>query len=177
MSCAQEPDDHDKGAAGSSSGPTAGEATDTDGADPTGDSPSNPSTPATTDGDSSSAAGGSSGDAPGIPGCDGAVVNGGYHDCYVDGVFDTATCGWTGTSESVGAPMCITAALVVDGSVCALTGCVDRCDCFAPPGTGTATVECMEGVLAGQTACVLYCGGGEVCPDGMLCSYQTCVWP
>jgi hypothetical protein len=36
----------------------------------------------------------------------------------------------------------------------------------------------MEGVVAeADTACVLYCGGGEICPDGMECSYNICVWP
>lgn len=179
VSCAPEASDPD--GASTIAGPdatTTGDSTAPEAPDPTGESPSNPSAPATTDGDATSSSGDdtSSGEAPGIPGCD-AVAKGGYNDCYVDGEFDTVACGWMGTSESVGFPTCITAALVDDGSVCAIKGCVDRCDCFATPPTGTATVECMEGVVAEDKACVLYCGGGEVCPDGMLCSYQICVWP
>jgi hypothetical protein len=72
---------------------------------------------------------------------------------------------------------CLEAFAVEGGRVCSLIGCVDRCDCYAPPATGTATVECMENVVADGTACILHCGNGEQCPDGMECSVQTCVWP
>jgi hypothetical protein len=112
-------------------------------------------------------------DTSGVPGCSSGVA-GTYASC-ADA--DAAVCGWMGTGESTGYPSCLQAALVEGGSVCSIIGCVDRCDCFAPPATGTATVECIEGVVADDTACVLYCGGGEVCPDGMQCSVQTCVWP
>src|SRR5690606_6424916 len=54
------------------------------------------------------------------------------------------------------------------GNVCSVNSCVDACDCFAPPATGDAVVTCAP-VLADGNACVLYCAGGQTCPDGMGC--------
>jgi hypothetical protein len=120
----------------------------------------------------SSPATGTSG--PPAPSCD-PVVPGEYNACL--GPQNTAACNWIFDPEATGSLTCITALAVENGSVCTITDCVDRCDCFAHPGTGTATVECMDGVIEGNTACVLFCGGGEVCPDGMECSYNICVAP
>lgn len=97
--------------------------------------------------------------------CD-PVVPGEYLYCPEG---NSAVCGPVGT--------CMEAFAVEGGRVCVVTGCTDRCDCFAPPDSGTATVECLEGVIANDTACVLRCGNGESCPDGMVCSVQACVWP
>jgi hypothetical protein len=93
------------------------------------------------------------------------TVPGGYPGC---GANDPAACG--------PAP-CLQALEVVGGTVCTIIGCMDRCDCPPPPSSGTATVECLEFVVADDTACVLHCGNGEQCPDGMVCSVQSCVWP
>ena len=57
-----------------------------------------------------------------------------------------------------------------------VAGCVDACDCFAPPTTGTAPVACMTGIVADDTACVLDCSEGQQCPDGMVCGGNICVW-
>lgn len=96
--------------------------------------------------------------------CD-APVPGGYEACPAS---DPAACG---------PPAICLQAYIEGATVCTITGCVDRCDCFPPPASGTATVECMEGVVADDTACILHCGNGEQCPDGMVCSVQSCVWP
>ncbi len=114
---------------------------------------------------------------PMIPGCD-DVVPGEFARCLdAQGMSDTTLCHWMGGGTSLLPPNCITAALVEGGSVCSIPDCEDRCDCFAPPATGTATVECLENVVADHKTCVLYCGDGELCPDGMACSYNICVWP
>ena len=54
---------------------------------------------------------------------------------------------------------------------------LQACDCFAPPATGDAVVTCAAVLQGGGTACVLSCGGGETCPDGMECLSGTCFWP
>lgn len=110
----------------------------------------------------------------GVPGCE-QVVPGEWNRCWTGASYDGSLCNWTGDPAGPHAS-CLVAALVENGSVCAIEGCVDRCDCFAPPSTGTATVECMEGIIQDDTACVLYCGDGQTCPDGMVCGYQICVW-
>ncbi|MCX4246312.1 hypothetical protein [Paraliomyxa miuraensis] len=61
--------------------------------------------------------------------------------------------------------------------------CVDNCavdaDCPAP-ATGTAAPICLDqGPGTENDRCVLPCGGGEVCPDGMVCSAawgDICMW-
>lgn len=111
---------------------------------------------------------------PPAPACD-PVVPGEYNGCI--GPESTSACNWLADSEATGWLGCITAAAVEGGSVCTITDCIDRCDCFAHPGTGTASVECMDGIIEGGTACVLFCGAGELCPDGMECSFNICVAP
>lgn len=61
------------------------------------------------------------------------------------------------------------------GNVCSVVGCVDVCDCYAPPATGNAVPVCAP-VLADGNACVLNCAGGQTCPDGMGCKSGYCYW-
>lgn len=61
------------------------------------------------------------------------------------------------------------------GNVCSVTGCASVCDCFAPPATGDAVVVCAP-ILADGNACILDCGGGQTCPDGMGCKSGYCYW-
>jgi hypothetical protein len=55
--------------------------------------------------------------------------------------------------------------------------CGDATDC-ATPATGDATVVCAG---QGGDQCLLDCGNGETCPDGMECqsimAFDRCVWP
>lgn len=60
--------------------------------------------------------------------------------------------------------------------------CMDDGDCSQPP-TGTAVPECVEEPygLGSPTSCLLRCGGGETCPDGMTCTdalwgEPVCTW-
>jgi hypothetical protein len=61
--------------------------------------------------------------------------------------------------------------------------CIDNCamdvDCPVP-ATGTAVPVCSDqGPGTENDRCVLPCGGGEVCPDGMTCAPQwgdVCMW-
>lgn len=136
--------------------------------------------PSVTSSDDGSDSGATSSDTsttePPAPACD-PIVQGEYNACLGGNPPTTVPCTWTPNPEGDGWITCITAALVHEGSVCSIAGCVDRCDCFPAPATGTATVECMDGIIEDATACVLFCGGGEICPDGMECSYNICVAP
>ena len=116
-------------------------------------------------------------EATGAPECD-PVVPGEFNPCWepATGQTHARDCHWMGTSESVAYPGCLISATIADGNVCMLTGCEDRCDCFAQPATGTARVECMEGVIAEDTVCVLWCAEGQTCPDGMVCGFNVCFW-
>lgn len=62
-------------------------------------------------------------------------------------------------------------------NVCGIRGCVDDCDCFAPPKTGDAPATCAVVFGNGDKGCVLYCLNGQKCPDGMMCNSTTCYWP
>jgi hypothetical protein len=57
-----------------------------------------------------------------------------------------------------------------------ITDCIDACDCFAPPPTGTAVVACDNVLEGGGSACYLDCTTGT-CPDGMECQSNICFWP
>ncbi|MFY0541319.1 hypothetical protein [Nannocystis pusilla] len=61
-------------------------------------------------------------------------------------------------------------------NVCGIRNCVDACDCFAPPATGTAVPVCAAILGSGASGCALYCAGGQVCPDGMQCQSGYCYW-
>jgi hypothetical protein len=100
---------------------------------------------------------------------------GAYNSCLNNGLTDNKLCGWT----SDGGPTTVTCLSPQSGdfNVCGLRDCVDDCDCFAPPTTGTAIAGCRAVFGDGGKACVLYCLNGQVCPDGMQCSGGTCYWP
>ena len=100
---------------------------------------------------------------------------GAYNACEVDGFTDNKLCGWT----TDGGPQSLTCLSPQSGgyNVCGLRDCVDDCDCFTPPTTGTALPGCRAIFGDGGKACVLYCLNGQVCPDGMACANQFCYWP
>lgn len=100
---------------------------------------------------------------------------GAYNSCEKNGFTDNKLCGWTND----GGPQGITCLTPQSGgfNICALTDCVDDCDCFTHPTTGTAIAGCREVFGGGGKACVLYCLNGQVCPDGMGCSGGLCYWP
>jgi hypothetical protein len=61
---------------------------------------------------------------------------------------------------------------------CIAGGCAPRCDAQAAdpgcpePRSGTASPSCDFNF------CYVFCGFGDPsCPDGMLCSGNTCGWP
>jgi len=100
---------------------------------------------------------------------------GSYNSCEDNGVTNNKLCGWT---DDAG-PTQITCLGPSGGTynVCGLSECVDDCDCFAPPTTGTAIAGCRQAFADGGKACLLYCANGQVCPDGMECYSGTCYWP
>lgn len=101
---------------------------------------------------------------------------GAYNTCLNDnGLTDNKLCGWTGD----GGPTSVSCLSPQSGNfnVCGLLDCVDDCDCFAPPATGTAIPGCRAIFGDGSKACVLYCLNGQVCPDGMECASGYCYWP
>jgi len=102
---------------------------------------------------------------------------GAYNACEKNGITDNKLCGWTAD----GGAQSLTCLGPQSGgyNVCALDDCVDDCDCFAPPTTGTAIAGCRAVYGNGDKACVLYCLNGQVCPDGMQClpDYGYCYWP
>jgi hypothetical protein len=105
---------------------------------------------------------------PGRPGGD-------WNACSVDGVTDNALCNFT-MGDGAGTPLCLSP---TSGAfnVCGIRDCVDDCDCFAPPKTGTAIPLCNVVFGNGGRGCVLYCVNGQICPDGMECVSGTCYWP
>jgi hypothetical protein len=109
------------------------------------------------------------------PGCDPPVV-GNYYDCTPEvGKVDNKLCMWIGSGQSVGYVSCLNAS---DSVTCTIIDCVDDCDCFDQPPTGTAISTCRPDTTAeGESACVLDCSAGKVCPDGMVCSDDICFWP
>jgi hypothetical protein len=103
-------------------------------------------------------------------GCQSYAI-GGWNACEVG----TLTCEWM-ASEAAGELLCLS-----PGSgpynVCGIRDCVDVCDCFAPPATGTAVPVCAAILGSGKNGCALYCAGGQICPDGMECYSGYCYWP
>jgi len=122
---------------------------------------------------------GSSSSSGGGPVCDPQVV-GEWNSCVDDmGDFDNTLCNWVGDPDSNGFITCLSApTMELDGgNVCTIRDCVDTCDCFSQPATGTALVVCAEILKGGGTACGLDCSNGETCPDGMQCASGLCFWP
>jgi hypothetical protein len=111
------------------------------------------------------------------PACDPPVV-GGYNDCSPEiGKIDNKLCMWMGSGQSVGFVSCLSSAEITDAVTCTIIGCEDDCDCFDPPATGTAVSTCRAMATSkGENACLLDCSAGKTCPDGMVCSNDTCFW-
>lgn len=126
---------------------------------------------AVVDGSSSSGGGG--------PVCDPPVV-GEWNSCVdASGDIDNTLCNWLGNPDGTGFLTCLSAPpMALDGgNICTIRDCVDTCDCFDPPATGTAVVVCAEILADGSTACGLDCSAGQTCPDGMECASGLCFWP
>ncbi|GEM_PF-1850638 len=99
-----------------------------------------------------------------------------YADCIDDdGNVDNKACMYLGTGMSVGTLNCLTSAGMSATGVCAIIGCEDDSDCFAPPANGDAPSVCLPGiVMGGESACVLDCSTGQTCPDDMTCQNGVC---
>jgi hypothetical protein len=126
-------------------------------------------------------AGSSSGMADGSTGpinlCD-PVIPGEWNACQDEmGMTDNMLCNWVGMGGTQGFIGCLTSSKMKGANVCFISDCIDACDCFAPPATGTAEVVCDEILEGGGTGCALSCANGLVCPDGMECYTNLCFWP
>ena len=97
--------------------------------------------------------------------------SGDWAACRKGGLTDAALCGWSG---DVGQVSCLSP-LIGGYNVCGIRDCVDDCDCFTGPITGTAIPLCQ--MVGASKACVLYCLNGQLCPDGMDCVSGYCYWP
>jgi hypothetical protein len=118
------------------------------------------------------------GDSSGDPNACDPVVPGDWNSCHDEtGDVDTTLCNWMGDPDATGFIGCLVRTGKEDYNTCFISGCEDACDCFAPPTTGTAVVECAEILTDGGTGCHLNCGDGATCPDGMECLGETCFWP
>jgi hypothetical protein len=93
------------------------------------------------------------------------------------GQVDNTLCNWMGISGATGFIGCLNSSSNDGANVCMISGCEDECDCFAPPATGTAPVECADVLDGGGFACVLTCANGETCPDTMECFDGLCFHP
>jgi hypothetical protein len=109
--------------------------------------------------------------------CD-PVIPGEWNACHdADGNVDNTQCNWMGMGGAQGFIGCLTSSSMKGANVCFISDCIDACDCFAPPTTGTAEVVCDEILDGGGTGCALSCANGRVCPDGMECYTNLCFWP
>lgn len=125
---------------------------------------------------------GSSAEASGSTGATGVFdmcpsrPSGDWNACRDGAALDNSLCEWTESPGKSGTVSCLSPA-GGDHNVCGIEACVEDCDCFAPPATGTAVVTCAPILGDGGKACVLYCAGGQICPDGMECFSGYCYWP
>ncbi len=177
--------DDDDGGETTAAGSSGAASSTTDDPSTSGDDTTSTTDAPTTGGSSSGGAeGSSSGGADGSSSggssstgepiaCDPPVA-GEWNSCFDENSNPTPKlCNWMGTGKSVGFVGCLTGP--TEGSnVCMIRDCVDACDCFNPPETGDAPVECREVLEGGGTACVLNCGDGQTCPDGMTCDNGIC---
>jgi len=109
--------------------------------------------------------------------CD-PVIPGDWNSCHdAQGDVDNTLCNWMGTGGATGFIGCLTSSETKGANVCFISGCVDACDCFAPPTTGTAEVICGPILEGGENGCGLDCANGRSCPDGMECLGSLCFWP
>src|SRR5690606_33220778 len=67
-------------------------------------------------------------------------AEGGWNQCKMGNVVNNNLCEWT-EGSGAGTVLCLTP---TSGAfnVCGIRECVDVCDCFAPPSTGTAVPVC-----------------------------------
>ena len=109
--------------------------------------------------------------------CD-PVIPGEWNSCHDEqGNVDNTLCNWMGTGGAKGFIGCLTLSETEGANVCFISGCVDACDCFAPPTTGTAEVICGPILEGGENGCGLDCSNDRTCPDGMMCAGSLCFWP
>jgi hypothetical protein len=135
--------------------------------------------PASSSGAESSSGAVDSSSSGGGPVCDPPVV-GEWNSCIgANGQIDNTLCNWVGDPDGTGFLTCLSAPpkKLDGGNVCIIRDCVDACDCFPPPATGTAEVVCAKILADGQTGCGLDCSSGQTCPDGMECASNLCFWP
>ena len=118
----------------------------------------------------------------GVPNmCDVNAI-GEWNACKKGALTDNSLCNWMDNGVSSGEIRCLLPA-GGGGSLCSIEACENECDCFAPPATGTAIVQCAPVLGDGTKACVLNCAGDVTCPDGMECvdvvggAFHRCVWP
>ena len=108
--------------------------------------------------------------------CD-PVVPGEWNSCHdEEGMVDNTLCNYVGSGEFTGTIGCLGSGETKGANVCFISGCVDTCDCFAPPTTGTAEVICGPILEGGGNGCGLDCSSGRMCPDGMECIGTLCFW-
>lgn len=157
--------DDSTGLAASTTGEDTTSGTTTDGSEEGTAANADGTTTGGTEGDESSTEGGNA--------CN-PVVPGEYNACMEEGGdIDNTLCNWMGSGQSVGTVSCLSGP--TEGSnVCMINGCVDDCDCFAPPATGDAPSVCREVIEGGGMACILACDQGETCPEGMTCESGIC---
>ncbi len=178
-------DSDDSGTSGGSSGAASSSTTDpsTSGGSSTSDGTTT-SASSTSAGDTSSggadtsSSGGAEESSTGNPNACEPVIPGEWNSCVDEnGGTDNTLCNWMGTGGAVGFIGCLTSSTTKGANVCMISDCEDACDCFAPPATGDAVVECAEVLEGGGRACVLNCSNGESCPDGMSCEGGLCFHP
>jgi hypothetical protein len=112
----------------------------------------------------------------GVPNmCDVNAI-GEWNACKKGALTDNSLCNWMDNGVSSGEIRCLLPA-GGGGSLCSIEACENECDCFAPPATGTAIVQCAPVLGDGTKACVLNCAGDVTCPDGMECISGYCYLP
>lgn len=144
-----------------------------------GSGSSGPASSSGAESSSSGAAVDGSSSSGGGPACDPPVV-GEWNACMdANGDIDNTLCNWIGDPDGTGFLTCLSSppAKLEGGNICTIRDCVDTCDCFDPPATGTAEVVCAKILADGATACGLDCSSGQTCPDGMECASGLCFWP
>jgi hypothetical protein len=174
--------DDDDGGSGSTTTSTTTTLTSTGETEP-GTSTTDPGTSTTdpdTSGTTTDTTGPGTSDTTGDPSSDGSTgtvscesyAAGDWAPCRDGEGFDLTQCNWS-PDTGEGTLSCLTTNADPQASVCMIEGCVDVCDCFAPPSTGNATVLCGP-LNATTNACALGCGQGQTCPDDMECIQGVC---
>ena len=175
----------DSGSSGSSSADaTSNVSTTTAATTTTTSSTTSETTSISAGASSSSTSGGTSGGSTGAtsllttgPTCD-PRIPGEWNACVDDnGNVDNTLCNWHGLPNTNGFIGCLNSSQNNGANVCFISDCVDPCDCFAPPSTGTAQVVCSKILQGGGNGCALDCSNGATCPDGMVCQDNLCFWP